>query len=151
MAVQRDNPYIAFNFFVDLGTGDTDSVQAGFQEVSGLNMEINLADYRNGNEPNNHVRKVIGMHTFGDVTLKRGLIGSLDLWEWISQAQAGDQAANRSVTIQMMNESRTDTVMVWRLTNVRPMRYTAPSLNATSGTEVAVEELVLSVEAMAIE
>jgi phage tail-like protein len=151
MAVQRDNPYIAFNFLVDLGTGDTGSVQAGFQEVSGLNMEINLADYRNGNEKSNHVRKVIGMHTFGDVTLKRGLIGAMDLWEWIAQARDGDQDAARSVTIQMMDEARNDVVMAWKLTKARPMRYTAPSLNATSGSEVAVEELVLSVEAMAIE
>jgi phage tail-like protein len=151
MAVQRDNPYIAFNFLVDLGTGDTGSVQAGFQEVSGLNMEIKLADYRNGNEPANHVRKVIGMHSFGDVTLKRGLIGALDLWEWIGQARDGDQAAARNVTIQMLDEAHNETVMTWRLTNARPMRYTAPGLNASSGAEVAIEELVLSVEMMAIE
>ena len=151
MAVQRDNPYIAFNFLVDLGTGDTGSVQAGFQEVSGLNMEIKLADYRNGNEPVNHVRKVIGMHSFGDVTLKRGLIGALDLWEWIGQARDGSQAATRNVTIQMLDEAHNDAVMTWRLSNARPMRYTAPSLNAKSGTEVAIEELVLSVEAMVIE
>ena len=88
MAIPRDNPYIAFNFLVNLGTGDTGSIQAGFQEVSGLNMEVNIADYRNGNEATNHVRKVIGMHSFGDVTLKRGLIGALDLWEWI-RARAG--------------------------------------------------------------
>ena len=117
MAVQRDNPYIAFNFLVDLGTGDTGSVQAGFQEVSGLNMEIKLSDYRNGNEKTNHVRKVIGMHSFGDVTLKRGLIGAMDLWEWIAQARDGNQGAARNVTIQMMDEARNDPVMTWKLTN----------------------------------
>lgn len=151
MAVQRDNPYIAFNFLVDLGTGDAESVQAGFQEVSGLSIDVNIADYRTGNEKTNHVRKVIGMHTFSDVTLKRGLIGSIDLWEWIAQARDGDQAAARSVTIQMMNESRSDVVMTWRLSNARPMRYAAPTLNAQSGSEVAIEELVLSIEAMTIE
>jgi phage tail-like protein len=151
MAIERDNPYIAFNFLVDLGTGDTGSVQAGFQDVSGLNMEINVADYRNGNEPTNHVRKVIGMHSFGDVTLKRGLIGALDLWAWIAQARDGDQSAARNVTIQLYNEARTDAVMTWRLTNARPMRYTSPTLNAQAGSEVVVEELVLSVEAMNIE
>jgi phage tail-like protein len=151
MAIQRDNPYIAFNFLVDLGTGDTASVQAGFQEVSGLNMEVNIADYRNGNEPTNHVRKVIGMHSFGDITLKRGLIGAMDLWEWIRQARDGEQSAARSVTIQLLSENRSDVVMSWRLSNARPMRYTAPSLNAQSGGDVAIEELVLSIEAMDIE
>lgn len=151
MAEQRDNPYIAFNFLVNLGTGDTGGVQAGFQEVSGLNIDIKVADYRNGNEPVNHVRKVVGMHSFGDVTLKRGLIGALDLWGWIAQMRDGNQAAARNVTIQMLDEAHNQTVMTWRLTNARPMKYTAPSLNAKSGTEVAIEELVLSVEAMAIE
>jgi phage tail-like protein len=75
----------------------------------------------------------------------------MDLWEWIRQAQDGDQGAARSVTIQMLDEARNDTVMTWRLTNARPMKYTAPSLNAKSGTEVAVEELVLSIENLAIE
>lgn len=148
MATERDNPYLAFNFLVDLGTGDTGSPQAGFQEVSGLNMEINIADYRNGNEKTNHVRKIVGMHSFGDVTLRRGLIGATDLWEWIGEARAGDQGVARTVTIQLLSESREGTVMTWKLTNARPMRYTAPSLNATSGTEVAIEELVLSVEAV---
>lgn len=151
MAIQRDNPYMAFNFLVDLGTGDTSSVQAGFQEVSGLNLEVKVADYRNGNEPTNHVRKVLGMHSFGDVTMKRGLIAALDLWTWIGQARDGDQGAARNVTIQLLNEARTATVMTWRLTNARPMRYTAPSLNAQTGTDIAIEELVLSIEAMDIE
>lgn len=146
MAEERTNPYIAFNFQVE-----ADGIAAGFQEVSGLNMEVNLADYRNGNEAANHVRKVIGMHSFGDVTLKRGLIGAMDLWEWIRQARDGEQEAARSVTVQMYNEAHTQVVMTWRLTNARPMRYTAPSLNAQSGTEVAIEELVLSIEAMEIE
>ena len=151
MAVTRDNPYIAFNFLVDLGTGDTGSVLAGFQEVSGLNMEVNIADYRNGNEQTNHVRKVIGMHSFGDVTLKRGLIGALDLWEWIRQARDGEQGAARNITIQLFDEARNEAVMTWRLSNARPMRYTAPSLNAQSGSDIAVEELVLSVEAVEVE
>ncbi len=51
----------------------------------------------------------------------------------------------------MLDEAHNDAVMTWRLSNARPMRYTAPSLNAKSGTEVAIEELVLSVEAMVIE
>ncbi|MDX1665190.1 MAG: phage tail protein [Candidatus Promineifilaceae bacterium] len=151
MATQRDLPYMNFNFLVDLGTGDTNSIQAGFQEVSGLNMEINTADYRNGNEKTNHVRKVLGMHSFGDVTLRRGVIGSLDLYEWLDQARNGDQDAARNVTIQLLDEAREGTVMTWRLTNARPIRYTAPSFNATGGSEVAIEELVLSVEALDIE
>jgi phage tail-like protein len=150
MAVERANPYGAFNFLVDLGTGDTASVKAGFQEVSGLNTDITLADYRNGNDKVNHVRKVSMMYKVGDVTLKRGLIGAMDLWNWVVEARNGNQTP-RSVTIQLMDETRENAVMTWRLLNVRPMKYTAPSFNGKTASDVAIEELVLSCEDLLIE
>src|SRR5262245_16538153 len=127
MATEREAPYGGFNYLVDLGTGDTDSIKAGFQEVSGLNIEVTSADYRNGNEKTNHVRKVNGMYKVGDVTLKRGLIGATDLYTWIKAVRDGDQSARRSVTIQLQDEAHAGPVMTWRLTNARPMRYTAPT------------------------
>jgi phage tail-like protein len=151
MAVERDDPYGAFNFLVDVGNGDTESVRAGFQEVSGLNVEITQAEYRNGNEKVNHVRKISGMYKVGDVTFKRGLIGALDLWEWLDQTRRGDQAAMRSVTIMLQDEAHDGPVMTWRLTRARPLRYTAPSLNGKGGTDVPVEELVVSGEDLVIE
>ncbi len=151
MATERENPYSTFNFLVDLGTGDTASIRAGFQEVSGLNMESTVAEYRNGNEGVNRVRKINGIYKVGDVTLRRGLIGAMDLIEWMNQVRTGDQNARRSVTIQLRDESGANTVMVWRLTNARPMRYTAPTFNAKGGTDVAVEELVLTCEDLVIE
>ncbi len=151
MAVLRDNPYGTFNFLVDLGTGDTGSIQAGFQEANGLNIEVTSAEYRNGNDRVNHVRKVNGIYKVGDITLRRGLMGALDLYQWIDQVRTGDQAAKRNITIQLRDESGQNTVMTWRLLNARPMRYTAPSFNAKGGTEVAIEELVLSCEDLQIE
>jgi phage tail-like protein len=151
MAVQRDNPYGTFNFLVDVGTGDTASIQAGFQEVSGLNIEVTSAEYRNGNDRVNHVRKINGIYKVGDVTLKRGLMGALDLYQWIDQVRTGDLSAKRNVTISLRDESGQNVVMTWRLTNARPMRYTAPSFNAKGGTDVAIEELVLSCEDLKIE
>ena len=151
MAIQRDDPYGSFNFLVDLGTGDTAGVVAGFQEVSGLNIEMTQAEYRNGNEKLNHVRKISGMHKVGDVTLKRGLIGATDPSDWTDQTRRGDQGAPRSVTITLQDEAHEGAVMTWRLTRARPMRYTAPSLNGKGGTDVAIEELVLSCEDLVIE
>jgi phage tail-like protein len=151
MAVQRDDPYGSFNFLVDLGTGDTANIRAGFQEVTGLNTEMTQAEYRNGNEKVNHVRKISGMYKVGDVTFKRGLIGATDLFEWIDQTRKGDRTALRSVTITMQDEAHAGPVMTWRLSRARPMRYTAPSLNGKGGTDVAIEELVVSCEDMVIE
>jgi phage tail-like protein len=151
MAIQRDNPYGAFNYLVDLQTGDTDSIRAGFQEVSGLNVEVTISEYRNGNEKTNRVRKVTAMYKVGDITLKRGLIASLDLWEWVTQVRNGDQTAARNITITQLNESREERIITWRLINARPMRYNGPSLNAKSSSDVAIEELVLSCEDLFVE
>ncbi len=151
MPIKRDNPYNSFNFLVDLGNGDTQSINAGFQEVSGLNIEMTSAEYRNGNEKANHVRKISGMYKVGDVTLKRGLIGADDLYQWIKATREGDQSVRRSVTIHLQDEAHSGPVMSWRLVNARPMRYTAPTMNAKGGTDVAVEELVLACEDLFIE
>jgi len=145
MAELRERPYSQFNFTVNLGTGDTDSVQAGFQEVSGMGMEITIAEYRNGNEKDNAPRKITGTYKVPDITLKRGVIGALDLYEWLDQVRTGAQDSLRTVTIQLLSEDRSATAMEWKLSNARPMKYTGPSLNG-KGTDVAVEELVLACE-----
>lgn len=146
MAVERESPYGAFNFLVDLGTGDTESVRAGFQEMSGLGAEVTVAEYRSGNDKANHVRKYANISKSGDVTLKRGLMGAVDLWEWIKATREGSQEAKRSVTIQLQSEDHSETVMTWKLTGTQPIKWTGPTLNAKGGSDVAIEELVLSVE-----
>lgn len=150
MATMRDNPYGSFNFLVNFSTGDTDSVLAGFQEVSGMNIEVTSADYRNGNSKVNRPVKVNGVYKVGDVTFKRGVMGSLDLYQWIDEVRKG-APVRRSVTVSLQDEAHEETVMTWKLTNARPIRYTAPSLNAKAGTDVAIEELVLSIEDIEIE
>jgi phage tail-like protein len=151
MATQRDNPYGSFNFLVDFATGDATTVRGGFQEVSGMNIEVTSADYRNGNSPNNHPVKVNGIYKVGDVTFKRGLIGSTDLYDWINAIRTGTRQIIPTVTVSLQDEAHEGPKWIWKLLNARPIRYTAPSLNAKTGTDVAIEELVLSIEDLTIE
>lgn len=145
MAEFRERPYSQFNFLVNLGTGDTASQQAGFQEVSGLGMEITVAEYRAGNEKDNAPRKITGTYKVPDVTLKRGVIGSLDLYEWLNEVRNGGQDSLRTVTIQLQNEDHSSVVQEWKLNNARPIKYTGPSLTG-KGTDIAIEELVIACE-----
>ena len=149
MAEFRERPYSQFNFLVNLGTGDTDTPQAGFQEVSGLGIEITVAEYRNGNERNNAPRKITGTYKVPDVTLKRGVIGSLDLYDWLNEVRNGSQQALRDVRVQLQSEDRNTVAQEWKLADARPIKYTGPSLNG-KGTDVAVEELVLACERIEI-
>ena len=150
MAVLRERPYVQFNFLVDLGTGTTDGADAGFQEVSGIGMEVTVAEYRNGNEKENSVRKITGLNKATDVTMKRGVIGSLNLYQWLDQIRNGDQNAMRTVTVQLQNEDHTAVVTTWKLLRARIIKHTSGPLNA-KGTDVAMEELVLAYERLEME
>jgi len=150
MAVLRDRPYTQFNFLVDLGNGVTEGPAAGFQEVSGIGMEVTVTEYRNGNSKENSVMKITGLNKSTDVTMKRGIIGSLDLYQWLNQIRNGDQNALRTVTIQLQNEDRTETVQTWKLLRARIIKHTSGPFNA-KGTDVAMEELVLAYERLEME
>lgn len=138
-------PVVQFNFLVDLGTGNTNGPDAGFQEVSGIGMEVTVAEYRNGNHKENSVMKITGMNKSTDVTMKRGIIGSLTLYNWLDQIRNGDPNALRNVTVQLQSEDHTDVVMTWKLLRARIIKHTSGPLNA-KGTDVAMEELVLAYE-----
>src|ERR687885_2307235 len=129
MAVLRDRPYVQFNFLVDLGTGTTDGPEAGFQECSGIGMEVAVAEYRNGNERENSVRKITGLNKSTDVTMKRGVIGSLNLYQWLNQIRNGDQGALRTVVIQLQNEDHSQVAQEWRLPRGRDVKYLTRPLN----------------------
>jgi phage tail-like protein len=150
MAVFRERPYAQFNFLVDLGDGNTDGPKAGFQEVSGLGMEVSVIEYRNGNSKENSVQKITGLNKATDVTMKRGIIGSLDLYNWLNQIRNGDQAALRTVTVHLQNEDHSAIVQTWKLLRARIVKHTSGPLNAC-GTDVAMEEIVLAYERLEME
>jgi phage tail-like protein len=145
MAVNRDHPYAQFNVLVDLGTGSTEGPHAGFEEVSGIEMKAIDADYHNGNEKDDSIKKITGVNKSTDVTLKRGVISSPDLQQWLDQIRKGDRKALRNVTIQLQNEDHTLIIRTWKLQRARIIKHTSGPLNS-KGTDVPIEELVLTYE-----
>jgi phage tail-like protein len=142
----RTTPYGAFNYLVNFDGGE---VFGGFSDVSGIGTEVTVAEYRNGNEKENHVRKVAGIHKVSDITLKRGILNSKSLFDWISQARTQGPAAQKNVTVTLLDEAH-GPVQTWVLRGVIPMKYTGPTLAGKGGGDVAMEEVVLSAEAMEI-
>ena len=138
----RANPFGAFNFMVKLGDdGGEDQIAGGFSDVSGLESEIVYAEYRNGNDKENHVRKIPTLNKTGDVTLKRGLIGDLRLFAWLNEVREGTYDP-RTVTITLLDETRSP-VCSWVLHNAQPRKWVGPTLAAKGAGVVAIEELVL--------
>lgn len=142
MPTYRDNPYGAFNYLVLLGDGREQEVAGGFSDVSGLGFEVSYSEYRNGNEKFSTVRKVPNTFKNDDVTLKRGLVAATGLFEWLKGVRDG-VAAPRTVSIQLLDESRAAVVATWKLRNAQPKKWSGPTLAAKGGGEVAMEELHL--------
>src|SRR5687768_12010384 len=95
-------PYSAFNFIVNFDGGEA---FGGFSDVSGIGTEVTIAEYRNGNEARNSVRKVAGIHKVSDVTLKRGILNSKTLFEWIQATRTQGPAAQKNVSITLLDEA----------------------------------------------
>jgi phage tail-like protein len=143
VAVQRDNPYPNHNFAVDIGTGDT----IGFSEVELPAGEIEVIEYREGNEIS-RTRKLPGLVKYPNVTMKRGITGNLELFDWWKAVRDG-QLLRRDVTITLLDEQRQE-VQRWRLRDAWPAKLEAGPLNA-QGNEVAIETLELAHEGFEIE
>ena len=144
MGVKRDNPYLNFNFIVDIGVGD----ELGFSEAEVPSGEIEVIEYREGADRVNTARKLPGLAKYPNVTLKRGITGSTDLFEWWKSVRDG-QVVRRNVTITLLDEQR-QAVYRWLLRSAWPVKIEGPTLNA-SGNEVAIETLELAHEGLEIE
>lgn len=148
MAVLRDLPYPNQNFQVDLGDGSA-GPEAGFSQVILPDISMDVIEYRTGNGRELGTHKLPGLARYDNVVLRRGIIGSLKLYEWINQVRNGDANARRSVTISLLAEDLT-VVLTWKLFRAWPVKYSFGELNA-KGTDVAIEELALAYERMEME
>lgn len=150
MAIQRNDPYAAFQYRVTITPKAGNVVRGAFSDVTGISTEVTYADYREGTDARNHVRKVATLYKVGDITLKRGIIGSLDLFQWMELVRTGNQDAKARVVIEQISEDGQNVIGTWTYTNARPSKWTGPTLGAKSS-DVAMEELALVAEDMQFE
>ena len=150
MAVLRERPYSSQNFLVDLGTGDTSGVEAGFSEVIFPDARVQVGEYRSGNDRENNKRKITLTTEYGNLILKRGAIGSLALYDWWNTVRNGDQGSLRSIRVHLLSEDLTQTVLTWKFTNARIVSITYSPLNACAP-DVLTEIVELAFERMEME
>lgn len=144
MAVERDDPYSGFNFVVAIDGFEP----MGFQEVSGLGVEVGVIEYRNGNDKRSTLRKMPGLKKYTPVVLRRGLVGDLSLWQWLDLN--GDSGVDRrTARITLFDEGR-QPVLTWNLYRAWPSKWEGPSLHAESNA-VAIETLELTHEGLELE
>ena len=134
----RNDPYSAFNFLVEI-----DGVTvAGFSECSGLTTETDIIEYRNGDEDIT-VRKLPGLRKYTNISLKRGMTKSLDLWKWRQTVMQG-KTERKAGTIILQDEARQQ-ALKWEFKEGWPSKWEGPSLNAKNN-EVSIETLEITCE-----
>jgi len=138
MPRRATDPFASFNFKLEI-EGIT---VAGFSEVTGLNQESNVIDYREGQEGITP-RKLPGLNKFGNVTLKRGISPDLSVYNWRKTVTDGD-IERRNASVVLHNEKHEEVVR-WNLVNAWPSKYVGPDLKANAN-EVAIETVELTHE-----
>jgi phage tail-like protein len=137
-------PLPKFHFNVDWG-----GTNIGFSEVSGLNIENKLIEYRDGASPEYSKLKMPGMREFSNLTLKRGVFkGDNEFYNWLNTISL-NAVERRDLTISLLNENH-EPVVTWKIKNAFPVKIQSTDLKA-DGSEVAIEQLDVAHEGLTIE
>jgi len=137
-------PLPVFHFKVEWG-----GKNVSFSEASGLSQEVQVIEYRGGNEPEYSTIKMPGLHKFNNITLKRGVAKSdNDFFNWLNTIKL-NTVERRDLTISLLNENH-EAVMVWKAKNAFPVKVEGPGLKA-SGNEVAVESIEIAHEGLVVQ
>lgn len=138
-------PLSKFYFSVDFGGGMTIT---SFQEVSGLETETQVIEYRHGDSKQFSTIKMPGIAKVGNVTFKKGVfVKDNNFWNWYNQIKM-NTIKRVAVTVKLLDESGNPT-MTWTLANAFPVKITGTDLKS-DGNEVAVESLELAHEGLTI-
>jgi phage tail-like protein len=145
----RDDPYSGFNFLVSIDgiSDDPRAVRGSFSEVSGLDVEVAVIEYRNGSEDIT-VRKLPGLRKYSNIVLKRGITSDLRLWNWMESVLNGS-VVRANGYVALLDESRAE-VRRWNFRRGWPCKLSGPVLHANAN-EIAIETLEICHEGLSIE
>ena len=138
----RNDPYRSYNFRLEI-----DGIQrAGFRECSGLDSSQAPIEYREGTDPLT-VRKLPGLNTYSNISLKWGITDDPELWQWRSQAENGE-VKPKNGSIVLMDDTGEEKVR-WNFRDGWPTSWKGPDLNAT-GSDAAIETLEIAHEGLTL-
>ncbi|GGZ17476.1 phage tail protein [Echinicola pacifica] len=137
-------PLSKFHFSVQWG-----GTKIGFTEVSGLDVETEVIEYRHGASPEYSKIKMPGMQKFSNITLKRGTFQSdNEFHEWYNTINL-NKVERRDITISLLNEEHKP-VVSWKIKNAWPLKIQSTDLKG-DGNEVAIESMELVHEGLSVQ
>lgn len=139
-----DYPLPKFHFQVEWG-----GTRIGFTEVSGLDVETEVIEYRDGANREYSKLKMPGMQKFANVTMKRGVFRSdNEFYDWWNTV-ALNTIERRDVTVSLLNETH-EPVMVWKIKNAWPTKIASTDLKA-DGNETSIETVEVAHDGLSIQ
>ncbi|SHL39575.1 conserved hypothetical phage tail region protein [Chitinophaga jiangningensis] len=130
-------PPVGFHFRVSFGSSE---VESAFQEVSGLNVEMETEPYKEGGE-NRFVYQMPIRARYEDLVLKRGLLNDSKLINWCQNAIEHFIFLPINITVSLLDRNH-EPVYTWYVTNAFPKKWTVSSFNAAESS-IVVESLTL--------
>lgn len=126
-----------------------DDKEVTFQEVSGLDIEVQELEYRAGNNKVFSTTKMPGMKKYSNITMKKGVFkGDNAMFDWLAEVKM-NVIKRKALTISLLDEGHKPT-MVWKVLNAFPVKISGTDLKA-EGNEVAVESIEIAHEGLVIE
>ena len=133
----RNDPYRNFRFKVEI-----DGIKiASFAEATIPDTTTDSVDYREGMDLP-HQRKLSGLTKYGNITLKKGLTDSMDLYNWRKLVEdSGAIKARKSISLTLIDEEGNDKSR-WDIIEAWPTKYTPSGFDA-KGNAVVIESFEL--------
>lgn len=116
----------------------------GFSEATGFSTSIDVVEYREGDMVTTP-QKVAGLKKYSNITLKQGMMESMELYNWVYSGVNG-AVSRKTITITLLDEEGAPCAS-WQVINAWPCRYNAPDLNAMAS-EIAVESIEIAHEGL---
>ena len=138
MALERNDPHLNFRFQVEI----EGVIVGGFSQVSGLSVEIETEELREGGE-NTFPHRLPRGARYPNLVLRRGITDSDLLWTWCDETVQGHVSRKRASILLLDSEG--EEKWRWNVRNALPVRWSGPGLHA-AGHGVAFESLELSHE-----
>ncbi|MHA3787034.1 phage tail protein [Flavobacterium hauense] len=142
---KQDNVWPLPKFYFQVKIGDK---EIPFQEVSGLDIEAQIIEYRHGNSKEFSTIKMPGIKKTGNVTLKKGIfVKDNGFWDWFNKIKM-NTIERQTIVINLLDEAGAPT-MVWTLINAWPTKITGTDMKS-DGNEIAVETIEVAHEGLTI-
>lgn len=147
--------FTAFKFAVEINVPGVAPrlCRAAFAECEGLGLTMQARTIREGGDQEREIH-LLGARSYGQVTLKRGMTASFDLWNWVDAfLTAGHKSLHTDlrsdVEVVLLAPDGTTERARFLLRRCLPVLLKAPTLNAKDGA-VAIEELQLVYESLVL-